>query len=152
MRGQSCYGEDLLYSRLSPKGKSYYIASFPGGKLLWGKNCYATPVHPNHVMLCKVFDHTCCYIEWSANDSWNRKLSFPKLLTTTCCWFYEKNPSHGAFLVPKEWDLLTDSPVSIRVSRDPPHSLVCRTKWLNWAVLRIRPKKPRSRVTAGVAR
>jgi hypothetical protein len=29
-------GEDLLYSRLSPWGKSYYIASFPGGKGYYG--------------------------------------------------------------------------------------------------------------------
>jgi hypothetical protein len=30
-------GEDLLYSRLSPWGKSYYIASFPGEKATMGE-------------------------------------------------------------------------------------------------------------------
>jgi hypothetical protein len=30
-------GEDLLYSRLSPWGKSYYIASFPGRKATMGE-------------------------------------------------------------------------------------------------------------------
>jgi hypothetical protein len=39
-----------------------------------------------------------------------------------------------------------------RVRIDPPHPLVCRKRRLNGAVLRMRPKKPRSRVTAGVAR
>jgi hypothetical protein len=43
-------------------------------------------------------------------------------------------------------------PVRIRVRIDPPHPLVCRKRWLNGAVLRMRPEKPRSRVTAGVAR
>jgi hypothetical protein len=40
----------------------------------------------------------------------------------------------------------------IRVRIDPPHPLVCRKRRLNGAVLRMRPEKPRSRVTAGVAR
>jgi hypothetical protein len=41
-------GEDLLYSRLSPWGKSCYIASFPGGKATMGeKLLYNTfPVLP----------------------------------------------------------------------------------------------------------
>jgi hypothetical protein len=43
-------------------------------------------------------------------------------------------------------------PVRIRVKINPPHPLVCRMRRLNGAVLRIRPKKPSSRVTAGVAR
>jgi hypothetical protein len=30
-------GEDLLYSRLSPLGKSCYIASFPGEKATMGE-------------------------------------------------------------------------------------------------------------------
>jgi hypothetical protein len=30
-------GEDLLYSRFSPRGKGYYIASFPGGKATMGE-------------------------------------------------------------------------------------------------------------------
>jgi hypothetical protein len=30
-------GEDLLYSRFPPGGKSYYIASFPGGKATMGE-------------------------------------------------------------------------------------------------------------------
>jgi hypothetical protein len=30
-------GEDLLYSRFSPRGKDYYIASFPGGKATMGE-------------------------------------------------------------------------------------------------------------------
>jgi hypothetical protein len=44
------------------------------------------------------------------------------------------------------------SHVKIRVRIDPPHPLVCRKRRLNGAVLRMRPEKPRSRVTAGVAR
>jgi hypothetical protein len=43
-------------------------------------------------------------------------------------------------------------PVRIRVRIDPPHPLVCRKKRMNGAVLRMRPEKPRSRVTACVAR
>ena len=43
-------------------------------------------------------------------------------------------------------------PVMIRVRIDPPHPLVCRKRRLNGAVLRMRPEKPRKRVTAGVAR
>jgi hypothetical protein len=42
------------------------------------------------------------------------------------------------------------SSFSVRI--DPLHPLVCRKRRLNGAVLRIRPEKPRSRVTAGVAR
>jgi hypothetical protein len=42
-------------------------------------------------------------------------------------------------------------PVRIRVRIDPPHSLVCRRRRLNRAVLPMRLEKPRSRVTAGVA-
>jgi hypothetical protein len=30
-------GEDLLYSRFSPRGKDYYIARFPGGKATMGE-------------------------------------------------------------------------------------------------------------------
>jgi hypothetical protein len=45
-----------------------------------------------------------------------------------------------------------EAPVRIRVRIDPPHSLVCRKRRLNGAVLRMRPEKPRLRVTAGVAR
>jgi hypothetical protein len=41
---------------------------------------------------------------------------------------------------------------SIRVRIDRPHPLVCRKRRLNGAVLRMRPEKPRPRVTAGVAR
>jgi hypothetical protein len=43
-------------------------------------------------------------------------------------------------------------PVRIRVRIDPPHSLVCRKKRLNGAVLRMRPGKPKPCVTVGVAR
>jgi hypothetical protein len=43
-------------------------------------------------------------------------------------------------------------PVRIRVRIVPPHPHVCRKKRLNWAVLRMRPGKPRPRVTVGVAR
>jgi hypothetical protein len=44
------------------------------------------------------------------------------------------------------------NPLRIRVRIDPPHPLVCRKRRLNGAVLRMRPEKPRSRVTVGVAR
>jgi hypothetical protein len=44
------------------------------------------------------------------------------------------------------------SPVRIRVRIDPPRALVCRKRRLNGAVLRMRPEKQRSRVTAGMAR
>jgi hypothetical protein len=44
------------------------------------------------------------------------------------------------------------SPVRIRVRIDPPHPQVCRKRRRIGAVLRMRPEKPRSRVTAGVAR
>jgi hypothetical protein len=49
-------------------------------------------------------------------------------------------------------DAYTYHPVRIRVRIDPPHPLVCRKRRLNGAVHRMRPEKPRSRVTAGVAR
>jgi hypothetical protein len=44
------------------------------------------------------------------------------------------------------------NPVWIRLSIDCQHPLVCRKRRLNGVVLRMRPEKPRSRVTAGVAR
>jgi hypothetical protein len=44
------------------------------------------------------------------------------------------------------------SPVWILARIDPPHPLVCRKRRLNGAILRMRPEKPRPRVTAGVAR
>jgi hypothetical protein len=47
---------------------------------------------------------------------------------------------------------LVMDPVRIRVRIVPPHPLVCRKRRLNGAVLRVRPEKPRLRVTAGVAR
>jgi hypothetical protein len=43
-------------------------------------------------------------------------------------------------------------PVRIRVKIDPSYSVVCRKRRLNGIVLRMRSEKPRSRVTAGVAR
>jgi hypothetical protein len=46
----------------------------------------------------------------------------------------------------------SNSPVRIRVRIDSPQPLVCRKRRLSRAVLRMRPEKPRSRVTAGVAR
>jgi hypothetical protein len=46
----------------------------------------------------------------------------------------------------------THRPMRIRVRIDFPHPLVCLKRRLNVAVLRMRPEKPRSRVTAGVAR
>jgi hypothetical protein len=42
-------------------------------------------------------------------------------------------------------------PVRIRVWIGPPHPHACCKRWLNGAVLRMRPEKARSRVTAGVA-
>jgi hypothetical protein len=55
-------------------------------------------------------------------------------------------------LYPEFLALLVYTPVRIRVRIDSPHPLVCRKRRLNGAVLRMRPEKPRSRVTAGVAR
>ena len=43
-------------------------------------------------------------------------------------------------------------PVRTWVRIGPPHPLVCRKRRLNAVVLRMRPEKPRPRVTAGVAR
>jgi hypothetical protein len=40
--------------------------------------------------------------------------------------------------------------VTIRASLDPPHPLVCQKRRRNVAVLRMRPEKPRSRITAGI--
>jgi hypothetical protein len=42
--------------------------------------------------------------------------------------------------------------VRIRDRIDPPYPLMYRKRRLNGVVLRMRPEKPRSRVTAGVAR
>jgi hypothetical protein len=39
----------------------------------------------------------------------------------------------------------------LKILIDPPHPLVCCKRRLNGAVLRMRPEKPRSRVTAGTA-
>jgi hypothetical protein len=47
---------------------------------------------------------------------------------------------------------MSSTPVRIRARIDPPHPLVCRKRRLNGAVLRMRPEKPRPRVTVGVAR
>jgi hypothetical protein len=51
-----------------------------------------------------------------------------------------------------EMNLFSWPPMRIRFRIDPPHPLVCRKRRLNGAVLRMRPGKPRSRVTASVAR
>jgi hypothetical protein len=51
-----------------------------------------------------------------------------------------------------ESPIFSKIPVRIRVRIDPPHPLVCRKRRLNGAVLQMRPEKPRSHVTAGVAR
>jgi hypothetical protein len=40
----------------------------------------------------------------------------------------------------------------IGVKIDPTHPLVCCKRQLNGAVLRMRPEKPRPRLTVGVAR
>jgi hypothetical protein len=48
--------------------------------------------------------------------------------------------------------LHSNIPVRIWIRIDPPHSLVCRNRRLNGEVLRMRPEKQRSHVTAGVAR
>jgi hypothetical protein len=63
------------------------------------------------------------------------------------CLFYMYTPSIDNISLILRW-----LPVKIRVRIDPPHFLVCRKRRLNGAVLRTRPEKPRSRVTAGVAR
>jgi hypothetical protein len=42
--------------------------------------------------------------------------------------------------------------VRIRVRIGPPRPHACRKRRLNGAVLRMRPEKPRSLVTVGVAR
>jgi hypothetical protein len=55
-------------------------------------------------------------------------------------WFF-----FGSFTIFKK-------PLRIRVRIDPPHPLVCRKRQLNGLVLPMRPEKPRSPVTAGVAR
>jgi hypothetical protein len=46
----------------------------------------------------------------------------------------------------------TRSPFVIWVKIGPPHPHVCRKRRLIGAVFRMRPEKPRSRVTAGVTR
>jgi hypothetical protein len=51
-----------------------------------------------------------------------------------------------------QFSFIIYGPVRIRVRVGPPHPLVCRKRQLNGAVLRMRPEKPRPRVTAGVAR
>jgi hypothetical protein len=67
------------------------------------------------------------------------------------CFFF--SPKQKKKLVWKaNNDYIITRPVRIRVRIDPPQPLVCRKRWLNGAVLRMRPGKPRSRVTAGVAR
>jgi hypothetical protein len=46
-------GEDLLYSRFSSWGKSYYIASFPGGKATMGeKLLYNTVPKTQEIRVC----------------------------------------------------------------------------------------------------
>jgi hypothetical protein len=46
----------------------------------------------------------------------------------------------------------SNGPVRIRVRIGPPHLNACRKRRLNGVVLRMRPEKPRSHVTVGVAR
>jgi hypothetical protein len=43
-------------------------------------------------------------------------------------------------------------PVRIQVRTGPQHPLVCRKRQVNVAIFRMKPDKPRPRVTAGVAR
>jgi hypothetical protein len=59
---------------------------------------------------------------------------------------------HSDVQTPLKKSTCASFPVRIRVRIDPPHPLVCRKRRLNGAVLRMRPKNPMSRVTAGVAR
>jgi hypothetical protein len=48
----------------------------------------------------------------------------------------------------RTWTSFEKFPVRVQVRIDPPHPLVCRKRRLNGTVLRMRPEKPRSRVTA----
>jgi hypothetical protein len=75
--------------------------------------------------------------------------------------FQMRAATQGIRMVHRRAPLVSDSlnkkvfcsdAVRIRVRIDPPHPLVCRKRRLNGAVLRMRPEKPRPRVTAGVAR
>jgi hypothetical protein len=47
---------------------------------------------------------------------------------------------------------VVSGPVRIQVRIQSPYPLACRKRRLNGAILRMRPEKTRSRVTAGVAR
>jgi hypothetical protein len=62
------------------------------------------------------------------------------------------NKTQPLFTLPTISHYTCNFPVRIRVRIHPPHPLVCRKRRLNGAVLRMRPEKPRSRVTAGVTR
>jgi hypothetical protein len=71
-------------------------------------------------------------------------------LTPSCLTFYpEPSPIALSTLTPS---FITNSPVRIRVRIGPQHPHVSRKRRLNGVVLWMRPEKPRSRVTVGVAR
>jgi hypothetical protein len=74
------------------------------------------------------------------------------LNTRVLCLVAEEILQDTLDLVDLYYELLDTHPVRIRVRIDPPHPLVCRKRRLNGAVLRMRPEKPRSRVTEGGAR
>jgi hypothetical protein len=87
-------------------------------------------------------NHTECNGTWCQHkDDAKRKYSSlpysPHLIAKTC---------------KKIFRMLQPRPVRIRVRIGPPHPHACRKRRLNGVVLRMRPGKPRSRVTVGVAR
>jgi hypothetical protein len=81
--------------------------------------------------------------KWSSNRRW----------LCNCAHYQscDRPPPIHQITISNCWWGLNKQPVRIRARIDPPHPLVCRKRRLNGAVLRMRPEKPRSRVTARVA-
>jgi hypothetical protein len=104
-------------------------------------------IYPFHIIIKLLFSS---YVRVSAMKYWNELCRELHGYASTNKTFYHH------LMLAKNGVLSCDAlqmycPARIRVRIDPPHPLMSRKRRLNGAVLRMRPEKPRSRVTAGVA-
>jgi hypothetical protein len=94
-----------------------------------------------------IFGHHLEFLEtlnsWSGSSSGLRKGTL---------WSTKLKKTKQNKIKKKQTKNFTQDPVRILARIDPPHPLVCRKRRLNGVVFRMRPDKPRPRVTVGVAR
>jgi hypothetical protein len=81
----------------------------------------------------------------------NRDLTYPILKTQHIMSILHLFSIEIAY-EPRSTHIINQTTVRIQARIYPPHPLVCRKRRLNWAVLQMKPEKPRSRVTVGVTR